>query len=62
MNRDEMLDEGKCPVCGERYKLFADLYDCLLDHLEEGIDIAEDYLEEASRLAAEQEFEEDADE
>ena len=62
MNRDEMLDECKCPVCGERYELYADLYDCLLEHLEDGIDIAEDYLEEASRLAAAQEFEEDEDE
>jgi hypothetical protein len=62
MTREEMLDQCICPICEEAYASYSDLYECLLEHLDEGIDIAEDYLEEASRLAAEEEFEGDEDE
>jgi len=59
MNRDEMLDDCVCPICGEPYDCYADLYACLLEHCDDGIEIAGDYLEEAGRRAAEEEFDDE---
>jgi len=56
MNRHDLLYDHKCPVCEERFDLFQDLYEHLLEHCDEDIAIAEDFLEECMRLAAEEEL------
>jgi len=59
MMREDLLDECICPVCEEPFSCFQDLYEHLLEHCEEGIEIAEDFLLECGNLAAQEEFEDD---
>ena len=59
MKPEELLYQCICPICRDPYECYTDLYQCLLEHLDDGIEIAEDYLEEAGRRAAEEELEDD---
>ena len=59
MTREDLIYSCTCPICEEVFTAFADLYGHLIDHCDEDIMIAEDFLEEAMRLAAEEEIEEE---
>jgi len=59
MTREDLLYECACPICEEPFDSFQDLYNHLLEHCDEDITIAEDFLEECGRLAAEEEFEDE---
>lgn len=56
MTRDDLLYDCQCPICEAKFTAFADLYEHLLGHCDEDILIAEDFLEDCMRLAAEEEF------
>ena len=57
MTREDLLYDCVCPICEERFEFFADLYEHLMEHCDDGMSIAEDFLSECGRLAAQQEFE-----
>ena len=60
MDRFDMLARCICPVCGEIFTAFDDLHGHLMDHSDDGIVIAEDFIEECWELATmEEEIEED---
>jgi len=48
--RMELLDDCICPLCGERQADFEELLACLQDHLDEGFDIAIDFIDVARDL------------
>jgi len=57
MTREDLIYNCTCPVCEEKFSSFQDLYNHLIDHCDSDILIAEDFLSESMRLAAEEEFE-----
>ena len=50
-----LLEDCVCPVCAERQVSFEELLACLMDHDDEGMDIANDYIPEARRLMVDEE-------
>ena len=57
IDRGELIARCICPVCGERFSEFSDLYEHLLDHIDDGILIAEDFLGPCLRYLIEEEVE-----
>ena len=56
--RIAMMDDLKCPVCGERHVSYEELLACLMEHDDNGIDIACDYIPDARQLMFEDDVEE----
>ena len=56
--RLDLLDDCVCPVCGERHVSYEELLACLMDHDDNNIDIACEFINEARDLM----FQEDAEE
>ena len=59
MDRDEMIRDCCCPVCDERFVDWADLLDHLRNHVDDGIAIADEYIDECFELAIQQEAQKD---
>lgn len=61
MARRDSSRRARCPVCGEWFSEFEELHQHLLEHCDEGIAAAEDYLEACLYLVAEETMEEAAE-